>query len=525
MSDLFASTESISQNIEEIIELHRNAALNEQQQEQLKTWIIADKNNAKLFMRHMSFDVAMQAAVYGRADRREEGFVSDAYATLTEKAELTLRKKVIIFPLMSSLAAACLLVVVWLVVSQVEPSNEVSSEANSAMVQGLDSFEGVLQLNGEEAESIVLNQHVQTADKPAVLQFQNGASEVQISAHSDIHFSEDDGHLALNINTGSITARIAEQADRALLFKTSLACVEVLGTEFVMMHNEQETEVIMLDGSVQVKNPHTNEEIKLKKRQHVFVRKDGRMQPWITMDREQRLLAASSAEVLSGDDGAIDVHYWVQRTSAESETEAETGKLPLIIFLHDFRNHKQGVDHGLLREASLLDILQRKYYSDKYPAILCAIQCPKALRWSEDAIQHSLHDIIATVLQSYNGDKDRVSMYGIGMGAKGCVQYLQNYPGELAAAVPLMMMRRDLNDSGLANENIYFFDWPNFEAGGEINETFLRHNRQGYEFLAGHSSTILFHELPAGIYHPWEVVFTDETVIDWMFAQRAPGNP
>ena len=204
---------------------------------------------------------------------------------------------------------------------------------------------------------------------------------------------------------------------------------------------------------------------------------------------------------------------------------AETGNLPVIVFLHGAG--ERGDDNDAQLNVGFARHYFEKGYAQKYPAIFIAPQCPYDVRWVEtdwdkcsydsDAVGETdrlklVKALAEQVCDEYNADKSRIYITGISMGGYGTWNMIMHYPEFFAAAVPVCGAADISKAEKLLELPILTFhsadDWIVPPTGTrEMAARMKALNAKKFTYVE-------YTDLGHGC---WDTAYEDENTVKWMF--------
>lgn len=208
-------------------------------------------------------------------------------------------------------------------------------------------------------------------------------------------------------------------------------------------------------------------------------------------------------------------------------TLAAGERYPLVIFLHGAgergEDNRAQLVHGMREFA-------RPDRREKYPAFVLAPQCPSDQKWVEvawDAPRHErpelpapslrlCRELMDSMLKELPIDPDRIYLTGLSMGGFGTFDALARWPDRFAAAIPICGGGdpRPEQVSGFREIPLWVFH------GGRDNLVRPERSREMVEALKAAGGTPLYTEYPEAGHDSWTATYADETVFEWLFAQR-----
>jgi len=129
-------------------------------------------------------------------------------------------------------------------------------------------------------------------------------------------------------------------------------------------------------------------------------------------------------------DGKQQLPYFV---TAPDDHDPKTEKLPLIIYLHGLG--ECGTDIEIVKKYCVPALFKKDAQYRGIRAITLAPQCPRGYMWSN--YNFCLMDLIGSIVEEYNVDKDRISLTGVSMGGFGTWNIASANPQYFSAIVPI----------------------------------------------------------------------------------------
>lgn len=207
-----------------------------------------------------------------------------------------------------------------------------------------------------------------------------------------------------------------------------------------------------------------------------------------------------------------DTHYnfkYVQYLPADFD---ESRRYPLVFFLHGAGERGDDLDaasrHGYMKYV--------REEGKEYPFIFIAPQCPDDKYWGcyTESLLAFLDELCATLPI----DRERVCLTGLSMGGTGTFMLAMADPDRFACIAPVCGSGIPWNAGALRNipTRMYHGDCDDIVPISSSVEMLTRiHKQNGQAQL----------KICYGVGHnAWDVAYTDNTLIDWMMAQRRPSS-
>ncbi len=197
---------------------------------------------------------------------------------------------------------------------------------------------------------------------------------------------------------------------------------------------------------------------------------------------------------------------------------------PLVIFLHGAGERGEDNMKQLMHGAK---IFETKENLKKYPTFVIAPQCPKGQRWVEvdwSLEKHSmpenpsepvalLMELIESVENQYNIDKDRIYVTGLSMGGFGTWDLLARYPDVFSAGAPVCG-GADVTTAKIIK------DIPIWAFHGSIDKTVNpQRTRDMINAIIDAGGNPKFTEYDSVAHNSWDNAYGDPKLLEWMFKQ------
>ena len=201
---------------------------------------------------------------------------------------------------------------------------------------------------------------------------------------------------------------------------------------------------------------------------------------------------------------------------------SEPGKrYPLVMFLHGGRG--TGTDNfsqisGSNHMGSHVWI-QRKCQA-KHPAFVVAPQIPELGRWDYEAsdelsVSGELAvELIRELQIAYPIDQDRIYLTGQSLGGWGVWDMIAKRPDLFAAAIPVCGGGDPKTVSSMGDVAIWAFH------GAMDREVNVEISREMVNALKAAGSGVKYTEYPSAGHEIWDRAYSEDGLIDWLFAQR-----
>jgi len=188
-----------------------------------------------------------------------------------------------------------------------------------------------------------------------------------------------------------------------------------------------------------------------------------------------------------------------------------SGPHPVLLFLHGAGERGDDNINHVTANSYLLDRLVGEY-SETYPAIIIAPQCPPEEWWSF-GILTEIMNLIDDVIDRYDGDPNRIYVTGLSMGGYGTFTLLELFPDRVAAAVPIC-------GGGDPDTAHYFADVPIWIFHGAQDDIVdVNYSRNMAAALRALGSDVIYTEYPDVDHYSWVPAYNDPDLLSWMFGQ------
>ena len=183
---------------------------------------------------------------------------------------------------------------------------------------------------------------------------------------------------------------------------------------------------------------------------------------------------------------------------------------PLMVFLHGAG--ERGADLSLVKKHGPPKIVESK---TDFPFIVVSPQCPKGTYWNVEHVKQ----VIDKVRDSFNVDKERVSVSGLSMGGFGSWSIAAKYPDDFAAVAPICGGGKP----GTAAELLHIPIWAfHGDADKVVPISGSTKIVDAINQLGGSKVILSIYE---GVGHDsWTQTYDNPMLYDWLLSQRRDNN-
>lgn len=184
-------------------------------------------------------------------------------------------------------------------------------------------------------------------------------------------------------------------------------------------------------------------------------------------------------------------------------------KWPVMMFLHG--SGERGDDLNLVKVHGPPKLVEQR---PDFPFIVVSPQCPKDRSWNGDVQSHLLAELLDSVLTRFNADPERVTVTGLSMGGFGSWTLAARYPNRFAAAVPICGGGDPDDAQKLKSTPFWVFH------GAKDNGVPLKLSEEmvgAIQKVGGNAKLTVY---PEAGHDSWTETYQNESVYDWMLAQR-----
>ena len=215
---------------------------------------------------------------------------------------------------------------------------------------------------------------------------------------------------------------------------------------------------------------------------------------------------------------------------------SDTKSWPVILSLHGAG--ERGHDGQRQTQVGLGAILRQ--FPDRVPAVVAFPQCREGASWIDSDMEQLALLTLEQAIREYNGDKQRVYLTGISMGAQGAWYLAMKQPHRFAAVAPIAGRTRQiferfatqLNVAGIQSTQQIFQSLtkrihtvPIWAFHGREDRTVpVEETRSMVTALRKEGTPIIYTEYPTIGHHSWDAAYAEPHFFSWLFSQHVSGE-
>ena len=190
-------------------------------------------------------------------------------------------------------------------------------------------------------------------------------------------------------------------------------------------------------------------------------------------------------------------------------------QFPLVLFMHGAGERGNDNRYQLVGQTGAL-VFAAETNQLEHPSFMAAPQCPAGYSWADSSIRLRVFGMINALQTEFSLDTNRLCLYitGLSLGGNGTWDYIAQYPGMYAAAVPMS----GWGNSALASRMTQIAIW-NFHTAndGTVNVSESRSMISAIRRLGGNP---IYTEYATGGHVIWTPAYNTPVLMDWVYAQR-----
>lgn len=187
---------------------------------------------------------------------------------------------------------------------------------------------------------------------------------------------------------------------------------------------------------------------------------------------------------------------------------------PLVLFLHGAGERGSDNSYQLVGQTGCL-VFASETNQLKHPSFMVAPQCPDGYGWTDSSIRLRVLGLINALASEFNVDTNRLYITGLSMGGYGSWDYIAQYPGKYAAAVPMS----GGGNTSLAAKMTQIPIW-NFHAADD-GTVDVSNSRTIISAVRRAGGNLIYTEYAAGGHVIWTPAYQTPVLMDWVYAQRS----
>jgi predicted peptidase len=232
-------------------------------------------------------------------------------------------------------------------------------------------------------------------------------------------------------------------------------------------------------------------------------------------------------EQIDGGDERLRLPFRVMMPEGVESKQREGEVFPLVVFLHGAG--ERGTDNGLQLKHGLREIA-RPSRRESFPAFVIAPQCPEGKRWVEvdwtesagagtwpkepGEVMVALLELVEQFAATHPVDRERIYLTGLSMGGYGSWYAAATRPDWFAAVAPVCGGGDPTWAERLKGVPIWTFH-------GAVDPVVpVIRSREMIEAIEKVGGSVKYTEYPQVDHFSWGPAYEDESLYQWMFAQR-----
>src|ERR1041385_2886251 len=192
---------------------------------------------------------------------------------------------------------------------------------------------------------------------------------------------------------------------------------------------------------------------------------------------------------------------------------APPSRYPLVLFLHGSGERGTNNLMQLTGQPGPL-IFASETNQIKYPSFVIAPQCPLDGFWDDGIRDAQVMGLLDALQSEFSIDADRLYITGLSMGGFGTWDYIMQYPGVYAAAIPMS----GGGSSDLAARITHMPIW-NFHAAND-NVVSVINSREIVSAVRKAGGSVIYTEYSNGGHGIWGQAYHTPILMDWIYSQR-----
>jgi poly(3-hydroxybutyrate) depolymerase len=186
---------------------------------------------------------------------------------------------------------------------------------------------------------------------------------------------------------------------------------------------------------------------------------------------------------------------------------------PLVLFLHGLGESGSDNRYQLVGQTGAL-VFAAETNQLEHPSFMAAPQCPVGYSWADSSIRLRVFGMINALQAEFSLDTNRFYITGLSLGGNGTWDYIAQYPGMYAAAVPMS----GWGNSALASRMTQIAIW-NFHAANDSTVD-VSNSRSMIGAIRRLGGKPIYTEYANGGHVIWTPAYNTPVLMEWVYAQR-----
>jgi poly(3-hydroxybutyrate) depolymerase len=188
-------------------------------------------------------------------------------------------------------------------------------------------------------------------------------------------------------------------------------------------------------------------------------------------------------------------------------------RFPLVLFMHGAGERGNDNRYQLVGQTGALVFAAETNQLD-HPSFMAAPQCPVGYSWADSSIRLRVFGMIDALQTEFSLDTNRLYITGLSLGGNGTWDYIAQYPGKYAAAVPMS----GWGNSALASRMTQIAIW-NFHAANDSTVD-VSNSRSIVSAIRRLGGNPIYTEYATGGHVIWTPAYNTPVLMGWLYAQR-----
>lgn len=188
-------------------------------------------------------------------------------------------------------------------------------------------------------------------------------------------------------------------------------------------------------------------------------------------------------------------------------------RFPLVLFLHGVGESGSDNRSQLVGQIGPL-VFASETNQVEHPSFMVAPQCPLGYSWTDLSMRLRVLGMLNALQSEFSVDTNRLYVTGLSLGGAGTWDYIGQYPGMYAAAVPMS----GWGNSVLASRMTQIAIW-NFHAVDD-DVVAVSKSRSTVWIIRWFGGNPIYTEYASGGHAIWTPAYNTPGLMDWVYAQR-----